>query len=219
MHFEEDRVLIERALEISSEELSTKNKRLRKELKKHKSLSAKLQGLIRTLSGTLENEELDILELTERLQFEILEGQKAMKEVIRAKNLAEHNARLKEMFLANVSHELRTPIHGIMGLTDVIYDRSGKKSEGFYLKSIKRSADGLLVLINDLLDFSKIEAGELELEHIDFSFESILENIETALSYKIEEKNLFFKYTIEEGAKCRLSSDPYRINQILLNLM
>lgn len=116
-HIEEDRVLIERALEISSEELNTKHRVLRSELKKQKLVMLEMSRLIESLSGRKVNSESNLIELAENLKEQINQGQKALKELRHAKNEAVYNVKMKEMFLANVSHELRTPIHGIIGMT------------------------------------------------------------------------------------------------------
>lgn len=217
-HIEDDRLLIERALEISSDELNTKNRRLRSELKKQKQVIAELNELLKNLAGDDSIEHSNILELSTNLKEQFNRGQEALQELKTAKELAESNVKIKEMFLANVSHELRTPIHGIIGMTDIILNRSGNKPDKFYLETIKKSADGLFVLINDLLDFSKIESGELDFENIPFDLEDILKTIHTALSFKADSKNIAFNYHIGSNVNTHLIGDPYRLNQIFLNL-
>lgn len=69
---------------------------------------------------------------------DISDFRKARQELKIAKEKAEEASRLKSNILANMSHELRTPIHGIIGLSEMIFDES---DEPF----IKETARKLLV--------------------------------------------------------------------------
>ncbi len=90
----------------------------------------------------------------------------------KTKDLEQANIKLKELdkakshFFANISHELRTPLTLISApLDSFIKGDYGdlSKSNLYILGSMKRNADRLLRLINNLLDFSKIEARKMKL--------------------------------------------------------
>jgi CheY-like chemotaxis protein/HPt (histidine-containing phosphotransfer) domain-containing protein len=140
-------------------------------------------------------------------------------ELKQAKKIAEDAKRLQEQFLANMSHEIRTPMNGIQGMTDLLLDTSLTEKQHDFAKTIKRSTDNLVVIINDILDFSKIKAGKLTIEKIDFDLKEVIENITAVFSHRVKEKNLNFSVNVGEGIPSTLKGDPYRLNQILVNLI
>jgi PAS domain S-box-containing protein len=140
-------------------------------------------------------------------------------ELIKAKELAEKSATMKEQFLANMSHEIRTPMNAVIGFTNLLNDSTLTTEQRKYLDGIRHSSEHLLVLINDILDFSKIEAGRLVFEKIDFSLPDLLNNIHQTFKFKAHEKNIEFRVNAEDTLPTTLIGDPTRILQILLNLV
>ncbi|HTM23410.1 MAG TPA: histidine kinase dimerization/phospho-acceptor domain-containing protein, partial [Kofleriaceae bacterium] len=74
--------------------------------------------------------------------------------------------RQKSQFMVNITHELRTPIHGISGLSELIetgvYGPVTDK-QAASLQQLRRSARGLLQMIDDLLELARHDAGKLEI--------------------------------------------------------
>ncbi|SOD79291.1 PAS domain S-box protein [Spirosoma fluviale] len=136
-----------------------------------------------------------------------------------AKQEAEHSARAKELFLANMSHEIRTPMNAILNLGQQIKNTSLTEHQQFFIGMINTAASNLLVIINDILDFSKIEAGELSLEHINFSMAALIEQAVQVMTQDAEKKGLVITQKIDPSLAPALMGDPFRINQILLNLI
>jgi len=150
-------------------------------------------------------------DITERVKYE--------EQLIQAKKIAEDAKKMQEQFLANMSHEIRTPMNGIQGMTDLLLETGLDKDQKDFALTIKRSSDNLLVIINDILDFSKIQAGKLTLEKIDFNLREIAENIKAIFKHKLDAKGLFFELKLDEAIPSSVNGDPYRLNQILVNLI
>jgi CheY-like chemotaxis protein len=88
-----------------------------------------------------------------------------------------------------------------------------------YAESIKRSADSLLALINDILDLSRIEAGKLRLDHADFSLQSAIAETTSMFTLQARAKGLRFVSIIAPGLPENAVGDPGRLRQVLTNLL
>jgi len=146
--------------------------------------------------------------------FIVRERKKAVQQKLRA----ERSEKFKQQFISNISHEIRTPMNAINGMIGLLLQKNPRPEQESYLKGINKSADILLHVINDVLDLSKIEAGKLELESIDFSIAETINQVKETLSYKAEEKGLQLVTRIDENLDDVVVGDPYRLNQILINL-
>ena len=145
--------------------------------------------------------------------------QKRTANLVEAKELAEKSARLKEQFLANMSHEIRTPMNVVIGMTNLLEDLLTEKEQHRYLKGIRNASEHLMVLINDILDFSKIEAGKLKVLQEPFHLGKLLEEQEQYFNKKAKKKKISFDVVREEDLPLDLIGDPYRLRQIISNLL
>ena len=136
-----------------------------------------------------------------------------------AKEKADATSQAKDIFLANMSHEMRTPLNAILGMGNQLKKTKINERQSFFLETMNAAAEHLLVVINDILDISRIEAGKLQLEYIDFDLIALVKHSVQVLSPKAEEKGLDFKLTMDENISKIIVGDPYRLNQILLNIL
>ena len=147
---------------------------------------------------------LDCRDITQRKEdaAELLRAQKA-----------------KEQFLANVSHEIRTPINGIAGMAALLSQNPTPKEQVTYLNAIKSAADNLKVIINDILDLASIESGKLKFERIGFNINELLVSIIDSFTVQSMQKKIELSFTLDERISQILIGDPFRLNQILINLI
>jgi signal transduction histidine kinase len=135
------------------------------------------------------------------------------------KERAEEATRVKAMFLANMSHEIRTPLNGIIGISKILEESTLDKKQQELTGIITTSGENLLNIINDILDFSKIESGQIHLEEIDFNLTKVVDNIVKLLQFKSKEKGVKLLVDLDKNIPDVLLGDPYRINQIITNLV
>src|SRR4029077_16574787 len=145
--------------------------------------------------------------------------QEQKQEIERLLTEAQQANRLKSEFLANMSHEIRTPMTGVSGLTDLALSTELTPEQREYLDLARVSAHSLLELLNDILDFSKIEAGRLDLNPIEFSLRQCVSDTGKMLGLPAEQKNLALDIRVEDAVPDRLIGDPYRLRQVLTNLL
>ncbi len=164
----------------------------------------------------------------EQLSQEIQERQRAEEALQIAKDAAEAANEAKSRFLANMSHELRTPLHAILGYIQVIASNKSLDLQHKHgLNVIKRSAEHLLILINEVLNLSKIEAGEMTLLYKPFDLRQLLENIINLIEVQARQKNLRLLFTPYNFAQDKpftrlpqiVMGDEVRLQQILINLL
>jgi len=221
--YERDRELSEHSFFVSEQELMLSNQQIRNEIDMRNASILKLKEVIKTLQVEdelkMDIDEQNLFQLANYLKSQAELRQKIEQELISAKEIAENAARAKSDFLSVMSHELRTPLNGVIGMTYLLIQNNPLPTQIENLKTLKFSAENLLVLINDILDFNKIEAGKIDFEEIDFDLKNLVNNIKAALQFKAEEKENRIRVLWDEEVPNWLVGDSLRIGQILTNLV
>ncbi len=140
-------------------------------------------------------------------------------EMLIAKSKAEDANRAKSEFLANMSHEIRTPMNSILGFSELLLNTSENPVHREYLRTVLRSGETLLHLINDILDLSKIESGKLEIKKKTTCLSSLLKDSVQMFSKKSDEKGIEMSFEIESDVPDFIITDDARLRQIILNLL
>jgi two-component system sensor histidine kinase/response regulator len=131
----------------------------------------------------------------------------------------ERAVQVKSQFLANMSHEMRTPLNGVLGSLELVRQTELEPKQQRFVETARRSAETLLVVINEVLDLSKIEAGRVELERSAFDLRIIVEEATEAFSDLAYRKGLELACFIPADLPTELVGDPGRLRQILTNLI
>jgi signal transduction histidine kinase/FixJ family two-component response regulator len=135
----------------------------------------------------------------------------------KARDEAEQLGKIKQRFLANMSHELRTPLQSIIGFAEQLKQKSNNKQEE--IEAIYSSSEHLLHIVNEVLDYSRISSGNFTLAHERFRLLTVVKEVESAMRVQAERKNLTFVLDGEKAAEFTLAGDPFRLRQILYNII
>lgn len=126
----------------------------------------------------------------------------------------------KAQFMANITHELRTPLQGILGLSDLvakgIYGEPTEKQRGA-MTEVKRSAKGLMVLIDDLLQLARLDAGNRQVNLTSVDLGELLPSAVATAQWILAGKQL--RVELDMTSLPTLVTDRAKLNQVVLNLM
>ena len=150
---------------------------------------------------------------------DVTKSRRAAEELARAKLAAEQASHAKSRFLATMSHEIRTPMNGMLGMVELLAETPLDERQRGYVEVAKRSAGGLLAIIDAILDYSRLETGDMTLENVPFEPGEVVRQTVALMSVAAEKKGLQIDARIAPDLPAAILGDPTRFRQVLLNLI
>ncbi|AVR47362.1 hybrid sensor histidine kinase/response regulator [Christiangramia fulva] len=150
---------------------------------------------------------------------DITKSQRYRAQLEEAKQFAESLLVSREQFMAAITHDLRSPLTTVMGYTDLMLKTGVNERQAHYIHQIKKSSEFILRLVNDLLDLSKLEAGKMLVEELPFNPKKLIEDTIGNVIPAEKKKDVKIETSLSAETDVQVKSDPFRIKQILANLL
>jgi signal transduction histidine kinase len=127
----------------------------------------------------------------------------------------------KTQFVTQVSHELKTPLTSVIAFTDMLIGKSDRPlsvRQSDQLKVVKRNAEYLRLLVNDLIDVSQLETGHISIDPKPISVSYLMSELRSSFGPIVERKQqMLIIGTVSETLK--VNGDHLRLLQVLSNLV
>ncbi len=140
-------------------------------------------------------------------------------EIYRAANEAKVMVEMKSSFLASMSHEIRSPMQSVYGLLELIHDEPIPDNTRDMVATARKSASGLLEILDGILDLAKVEAGKTELDFFEIPLRTLAYGVIECMEVKLLGKPVKMTVEVEQGIPFVVMGDPTRLRQIMLNLV
>ena len=127
--------------------------------------------------------------------------------------------RVRQEFLSNVSHELRTPLTAIIAFVETLEEGAIEDSDNNrrFLTVIRKNAERMHNLINDILELSSIEAGIVTVEPRQVRLAAVIEDISNAVAARTDARKITLQNEVPHDV--HVYADARRLEQMLTNLV
>lgn len=126
---------------------------------------------------------------------------------------------VRQEFLSNVSHELRTPLTAILAFIETLEAGALDDQEASqrFLSIIRRNANRMHDLIDDILELSQIEAGNVQVKAEELELAPIVNDVIASLATKAAAQGIIVSNGVRKDAM--VYADARRLEQMLTNLV
>ena len=125
----------------------------------------------------------------------------------------------REQLISTVSHDLKTPLSTIMGYIEMLGNSPLTAKQKYFTQNVKNSSEYISRLVQDLLDFSQIEAGKIAIENTSFSLPDMMDEIAKSVQSVFSHKKIALKITADSALNQNIIADPFRLKQVLTNII
>ncbi|MCC2643082.1 MAG: histidine kinase [Nitrospira sp.] len=128
---------------------------------------------------------------------------------------------MKSRFLSNMSHEFRTPLSSILALSALLLDRTDGEltiEQDKQARFIRKAAETLLELVNDLLDLAKIEAGKVDVRPVEFEIKTMFSALRGMLKPLLAGSSVNLVFDDPDGLPL-LYTDEGKVSQVVRNFI
>ena len=128
---------------------------------------------------------------------------------------------MKSRFLSNMTHEFRTPLSSIRALSKLLLDRVDGEltvEQEKQVNFIRRGAEDLSELVNDLLDLAKIEAGKIDVRPSEFDVSELFSALRGMLRPLLVSETVRLEFDLPLDLPT-LYTDEAKLSQILRNFI
>ncbi len=123
-------------------------------------------------------------------------------------------------FVANVSHELKTPLTSIKGFIETLEDGAidDKENARRFISIIKKHAEALSNIINDLLSLSELELAKDRISKCNFDLKGLLDEVILGFGHAISNKKQKLELDFK-GNSFKIFADRTKIEEVFVNLI
>ncbi len=125
----------------------------------------------------------------------------------------------KSFFMATISHDMVSPINSLLGFSALLQNTLKTIKQKDYLKNIIQSTEYIKKMVDDLSLFSNLEYNKIKIKSSKFNFNDLLHNILNNLKNTADKKNIDLLFNIDKNLNTNFTSDSFRIQQILTNVL
>lgn len=125
----------------------------------------------------------------------------------------------REQLISMVSHDLRSPLGTITGYSELLQTVKEKTKLKYYSLNIKNAATYMAKLVDDLLEFSKLEHGNISIESVAFNLKNSIQEVCLQVQSHTTKSPVTLQIDYNKNCPEIIVSDPFRIKQILFNLV